>query len=46
MKMILKFRGFVGTVDNPTVVRRVCVGLRAELKTKVLDDIYRQLTEC
>ncbi len=40
IEISLKLGGFVGAVDDPAIVSRIGVGLRAELETEVFDDIY------
>ena len=42
--MILELDGFVGTIDDPAVVRRIGIGLGAELETEVLDDVCRPMS--
>lgn len=39
IKMVLKFGGIMGAVDDPTVISRIRVGLCSELETEKLDDI-------
>jgi len=39
VEMILEFRSIVSTVDDPTVVLGVDVGLGTKFKTEVLDDV-------
>lgn len=34
----------MGTVDDPTVIGGVGIGLRTKLKTEVLDDIWAHLS--
>lgn len=39
VKVVLELGSLVGTVDNPAIISRVCIGLGSQLKAKVLDDI-------
>jgi hypothetical protein len=39
IKIILKLGCFMSPIDNPTVVGRVCVGLRTQLESEILDHI-------
>ena len=39
IQIILKLGSIMSTIDNPTIIRWVIVGLSAKFKTKVLDDI-------
>lgn len=39
VKMVLKLGGIVSTIDDPTIILGVHVGLSSKLKTEVLDDM-------
>ena len=39
IQVILELVGVVGTVDDPTVIRRVDVGLGTEFEAEILDEI-------
>ena len=35
----------MGSVDDPAIVSRVCIGLGAKLKAEVFDDIYQNISQ-
>lgn len=45
VKVVLKLPGVVRTVDDPTVISRLGVGLSTELEAEILDDVRRGATE-
>lgn len=40
IQVVLQLGCFVGTIDDPTVVGRVCIGLCSQLEAEVLDDVF------
>ena len=45
IEMVLKFGGFVGTIDNPAIIFWVCIGLSAKFESEILDEPPRRACE-